>query len=547
MGAAYRVRLVSEDGRVLHRRDPYARRTDYFSAWAWMDDTAAFEWKNTDWVPRPFEEYLIYECHVGSYTPEGTFAAAQAKLQHVADMGYTCVQLMPIAEHSDAWGYNPRQLFSVHSPYGTPDDLRRLVDHAHGLGLCVIVDAVLHHGAPDGNALWNYDGWGPDNNGGIYHEGGHDGPWGRSLGFWKEEVVRMLGDACAMWLGDYRADGLRFDSANDLPRDVATSLTWRMHNDYPGRLLTAEVTPENPTSITELGFDSVWVHSGYFDIIQQHRALGRGHHGGGDWAEGWNLPKLRTAMGLHYGFSHPNQCIKYMLGSHDQVGCRHGGKWYSDYKEVGGRHRYAMDQYGGGRTDGAARAAARLWYTANVGAAGLVLHFMGTEWGQTGWWDNDEHHRLNWALTEDDIGRQTMAAFRDANLLRKRFPALRRGWPKVLHEDRGNGVMAFERVWEGEERVLVVVNMARRYWQESNYGVWVGGGSFVEVYNSSAPEYGGAAGPAGLFANGPAVKDSHDGKLWINLPPQTTLVFKQHYHDSADSAAADNADDDDGN
>ena len=107
----------------------------------------------------------------------------------------------------------------------------------------------------------------------------------------------------------------------------------------------AQVTPENPMSVHELGFDSVWVHSGYFDIIQQTRALGRGHHGGernpcqsmlltntsscaenqgdcrsgGDWAEGWNLPRLRTVMALHYGFTSPTQCIKYLLGSHDQV------------------------------------------------------------------------------------------------------------------------------------------------------------------------------------------------------------------------------------
>lgn len=96
-----------------------------------------------------------------------------------------------------------------------------------------------------------------------------------------------------MWLRDYNCDGLRFDSANDLPADVVKELTWRLRSAFPGRILTAEVTPENPMSVRELGFDSVWVHSGYFDIIQQHRALGRGHHGGGDWAAGWDLPRMR--------------------------------------------------------------------------------------------------------------------------------------------------------------------------------------------------------------------------------------------------------------
>ena len=160
---------------------------------------------------------------------------------------------------------------------------------------------------------------------------------GRNFAFWKREVTDMLRDACASWLGDFRMDGLRFDSANDLPPQTVQAMTWAMREHFPGRILTAEarpvcwrcraiaafvvccklpavsldagggkagflmaarwgalpmhlfahrggaaqVTPENPMSVHELGFDSVWVHSGYFDIIQQHRALGRGHHGGG--------------------------------------------------------------------------------------------------------------------------------------------------------------------------------------------------------------------------------------------------------------------------
>lgn len=91
------------------------------------------------------------------------------------------------------------------------------MDAAHSLGLAVIVDVVLHHGAPDGNALWNYDGWGPDNNGGIYHEGAPDTEWGRQFAFWKREVIDMVSSTASMWLREYRVDGLRFDSANDLP------------------------------------------------------------------------------------------------------------------------------------------------------------------------------------------------------------------------------------------------------------------------------------------------------------------------------------------
>ena len=225
-GAAYRVGLTAPGGRQLRRRDAWARQTDYGSAWAFAPpDRAAFPWS----APRPelsgaepFDRCSIYEMHVGSFTAEGTFAAAAARLPHVAALGFTAVQLLPLAEHSDAWGYNPRQVrlragpvqnptaqrarnppatrrtthkkparnpqfLALHSPYGSPDDLRRFVDAAHGAGLAVIVDIVLHHGAPDGNALWEYDGGGGAE-GGIFHEGGHNGPWGRTLAFWKAEA-----------------------------------------------------------------------------------------------------------------------------------------------------------------------------------------------------------------------------------------------------------------------------------------------------------------------------------------------------------------------
>ncbi|KAG2484155.1 hypothetical protein HYH03_017036 [Edaphochlamys debaryana] len=534
---AYCVQIRTHDGNTFTRRDARAKSADYDSDWCFLDDPSAFPWSDMTesteedgpvsygWQPRPFDEYLIYEMHVGSYTDEGTLVAAQEKLKHVASLGYTAVQLMPITEHSDAWGYNPRLLTALHRKYGTPDDLRRFVDAAHQLGLGVIIDVVLHHGAVDGNSLWEYDGWGPDWNGGIYHEGGHDTQWGRGFAFWKREVRDLIEAACAQWLGDFRCDGLRFDSANDLPRETIQALTFSLRHRFPGRILTAEVTPENPQSVHDLGFDSVWVHSGYFDIIQQHRALGRGHHGGGDWAAGWDLPRLRTVMVLHYGFTGPTQCIKYLLGSHDQVGCRKGGAWYKDYEMIGGQHRYAVDQYGGGRSDPNARASARLWYAANVAAAGLPMIFMGTEFAQGGWWDIEPYERrLQWAQSEDETGQHMMAAFAAANALRLQFPALRRGWANILHEDRANGVVAFERVVEGETRIVAVINAGRKFWGGTEYGLWVGHaeGRMEEVFCSQSAAFGGSV-ESGI-ANEP--RPIYDGKIWINLPPQCTLVFQ---------------------
>eukprot|EP00189_Rhodosorus_marinus_P009067 CAMPEP_0184752574 /NCGR_PEP_ID=MMETSP0315-20130426/43648_1 /TAXON_ID=101924 /ORGANISM="Rhodosorus marinus, Strain UTEX LB 2760" /LENGTH=547 /DNA_ID=CAMNT_0027231913 /DNA_START=1256 /DNA_END=2899 /DNA_ORIENTATION=+ len=525
LGDLYRFRMETEGGtECFYRRDPYARHTTGGdSKWCVITDRGeSFAW--TDWEPRPFDENIIYEMHIGSFTEEGTLEAAIEKLDHVAGLGFTALELMPMAEFSHAtesWGYNPRQLLAIHPEYGSPDMMRKFVNRAHELKMGVIIDVVLHHGSVDGNELWDYDGW--SHEGGIYHERAGDTPWGKQFAFWKTEVMDMLRAACSMWLGsEYRCDGLRFDSVNDLPPHVVTNLTWAMHEQHPGRILTAEVTPENPQALHDYGLDSLWVHSGYFDIIQQHRALGRGHHGGGDWAEGWNLPRLRTVMALHYGFESPTQCVKYILGSHDQVGCSHGGGHYEDYKMIGGQHRYAADQFGGGRGDAGAVNAVRLWYGANIGASGLVMMFMGSEWHQHGWWNPDEHHGLDWSLGEDDVGKKMCSLVQDANALREKYVCLRRGGVRILHEDRANGIMASERTFD-TERIVIVVNAGQNGFGGGEYGVWVEYGRFEQIFSTQDPKYSGWDD----CPNNTEDIVEYDGKIHLRIPHQCTLFLLQ--------------------
>mmetsp|Transcript_5310 Transcript_5310/g.19417 ORF Transcript_5310/g.19417 Transcript_5310/m.19417 type:complete len:341 (-) Transcript_5310:160-1182(-) len=337
----------------------------------------------------------------------------------------------------------------------------------------------------------------------------------------------MLYESCAIWLDDFKCDGLRFDSANDLPMDTVQMLTYNLRSNFPDRIMTAEVTPENPVAIHEFGFDSLWVHSGYFDVIQQHRALGRGHHGGGDWADGWNLPKMRTVMCLHYGFNSTTHCVKYMLGSHDQCGCKHGGAHYEDYKEIGGQHRYPVDQFGAGRGDGKACNAVRLWYTANVMAAGIPLLFMGSEFHASGWWNNDEWHSMKWDLAMDDIGISMRRCVARLHALRLQKDALMKGIAQTLHEDRKNGVFAVERIQrydnDGFQRFVIVVNAGQGNFQEHKYGVWVGGGAFKLVFSSQWLEFGGCTEEPTSSETQP----SYDGQLWVDLPHQCAMVFEQ--------------------
>ena len=127
-----------------------------------------------------------------------------------------------------------------------------------------------------------------------------------------------------------------------------------------------------------------------------------------------------------------------------------------------------------------------------------------------------------------------IAAFSAANALRRDYPALRRGWPTILHEDRPNGIMVFERAHEGDERVVTVVNAGRRAFQDGEYGAWVGGGSFRQVYCSADVAFGGD--PACCKSNGGAPLHAHDGKLYLSLPPTCTLVFVQLYDPPAAEA-----------
>ncbi len=118
-------------------------------------DPSAYRWSDTAWRSRPWAETVLYELHVGTFTPEGTFAAVIGKLGHLAALGVTMIELMPIADFPGRrdWGYDGVYLFAPDASYGTPDDLRRLVDAAHAHGLAVLLDVVYNHFGPEGNYL----------------------------------------------------------------------------------------------------------------------------------------------------------------------------------------------------------------------------------------------------------------------------------------------------------------------------------------------------------------------------------------------------------
>ncbi len=171
-------------------------------------DHQAFSWTDTHWQAKPLASAVIYELHIGTFTPEGTFAAAIEKLPHLVDLGVSHIEIMPVAEFQGerGWGYDGVSLFAPDHAYGGPTELKRLVNACHDHGLGVILDVVYNHLGPSGNYLPRF---------GPYFSDRHTTPWGPSLNFdgpHSDEVRRYFCDNAAMWLRDYHFDGLRLDA-----------------------------------------------------------------------------------------------------------------------------------------------------------------------------------------------------------------------------------------------------------------------------------------------------------------------------------------------
>ncbi len=201
-GARYRFR-VSDD---LAIPDPASRaQAGDVHGWSIVVDPAAYRWQTDAWRGRPWEETILYECHPGTM---GGFAGIAEALPALAELGITAIELMPVAAFSGKrnWGYDGVLPYAPASAYGTPDDLKALIDRAHGLGLMMFLDVVYNHFGPDGNYL-------PGIAPAFFDEARHT-PWGDAIAFQRDEVAHYFIDNARMWIEDYRFDGLRFDAVH---------------------------------------------------------------------------------------------------------------------------------------------------------------------------------------------------------------------------------------------------------------------------------------------------------------------------------------------
>ena len=176
-------------------------------------DPDLFSWTDGAWRGVSREGQVIYEMHIGTFTPEGTWAAAMAQLSHLAELGVTLLEVMPVADFPGrfGWGYDGVNFFAPTRLYGEPDDFRRFVDAAHALGLGVILDVVYNHFGPDGNYLKEFAPY--------YSSNRYKIDWGDGINFddWCNGPVRELFLAnAAYWIDEFHLDGLRIDATQNI-------------------------------------------------------------------------------------------------------------------------------------------------------------------------------------------------------------------------------------------------------------------------------------------------------------------------------------------
>ncbi|MFZ1249129.1 MAG: alpha-amylase family glycosyl hydrolase, partial [Candidatus Saccharimonadales bacterium] len=284
-GQTYKF-LIDTGLKTFDKNDPRGRALTTSEHGASIIVADDFNWADESFAPIPREQHIMYELHVGTFnrkdsSSQGTFYDAIEKLDYLRELGVNMIELMPVTSmgHSNGWGYNVADIFSVETTYGGPHGLKEFVKACHIRGIGVIVDVVYNHLMSD--TLWQYDGWYENDRGGIYfyNDARGDTPWGSRPDYGRPEVRQFLLDNIVMWYQEYHVDGLRLDStiymrntqgrnddpAHDIPEawSLLQDITTLAHRIHPGSMMVAEDCSVNshitkPATENGCGFDAQW-------------------------------------------------------------------------------------------------------------------------------------------------------------------------------------------------------------------------------------------------------------------------------------------------
>ncbi len=542
-GDIYKYSIFTFDDVWVDKTDPFARMTECppkSASVVWNQD---YEWKDKDWMTQRKENVgkhlpqSTYEVHLGSWKKikeEDNRSLSYTELatelvNYVKELGYSYVELMPVMEHPfyGSWGYQITNYFAPSARYGTPEELKHLIDAFHQANIGVILDWVPSHFPMDEHGLSKFDGtylfehadprkgYHPDWKSAIFNYG-------------RNEVKAFLISNALYWLDEFHVDGLRVDAvASMLYLDYSRKEGEWVPNKYGGnqnleavdflREFNTVAYREYPDIVTIAEESTAWpgVSKPVYD-----GGLGFGQK----WMMGWMHDTLRfLSRDLLYRKFHQNEITfsiiyafteRFTLAiSHDEVV---HGKGSMVNKMPGNEWQKFANL--------------RLFFSYMYGHPGTKLLFMGAEFGQTYEWSHDRG--LDWWLTEYDYHKQIQQYVKDINHLYNNHPALyvypfeSEGFEWVALDDYQNNVIAFYRKTDNiDDTILVVLNFSANDFPKYEIGVPLAG-TYKEILNSNQKIYGGNGN-----VNGKAIvtkKSTKHGKMQsvtIQLPPLGGVFF----------------------
>ena len=319
-------------------------------------DPSTFQWTDSAWKGVPLEDAIIYEVHVGTATPEGTFDALIPRLDDLVSLGVTVLEVMPVAQFPGErnWGYDGVYWFAPADAYGGPEGFRRLVDSAHSRGLAVLLDVVYNHLGPEGNYL-------PAVTGGRIFTEKHHTPWGAAINYddtGSQAVREIVIDNALHWVQEYHVDGLRLDATHAIidtgPRHILTEISERVRSavNRPIVLIAEDERNERrvvlPPAEGGLGLDGVWADDFHHQVRRRTAGDNEGYfsaYGGttrdlvetlrkGWFYEGEFYPPKKEHRGTAASDLPPTAFV-HCIQNHDQVGNRACGERLNHQIDLG--------------------------------------------------------------------------------------------------------------------------------------------------------------------------------------------------------------------
>lgn len=515
-------------------------------------DLAGFTWKDQAWKNIPLQEYILYELHTGTFTPEGTFEGIESKLSYLKDLGVNAIELMPLAQFpgNRNWGYDGVQPFSVQNSYGGARELQKLIDACHAKGIAVIVDVVYNHLGPEGNYLGDF---------GPYFTDKYHTPWGNAINFDDsgcDGVRRYFIENALMWFRDFHVDALRLDAVHAIkdfsPVHIVQELKMRVNElmEKTGRrhYLIAELDLNdnrfiNPLDQHGYGMDAQWLDefhhalritaggepTGYYSDFNGISHLAKSYKDAYVY-DGQFSPHRNKTLGVKADHNPGEQFVVFSQ-NHDHIGNRMLGERSS--RLMGFEMQKVMA-------------------AAVICSPFLPMLFMGEEWSETNPFlyfvshtdpqlaeavrkgrkaefaafqssaeapdpmaeDTFWRSKLQWELLNMEPHQTMFNYYRQLIALRKNHPVLKdlnRKQLSVQHNEEKKVLIL--RRWNDEQQVMCMMNFS-----ESAQAVIVPAESstWIKLFDSSSPEWKGHR-----FS-----PDEISSNEKLNLPPVSFLMYQ---------------------